>query len=273
MKREVISYNYRVNQHVEARFYVNDLPLHQGTVKGQRSRNGGLNDRLVPGENELRIELVKCPPSMTFKRPATTQNEKDARETIRRQLTMSIFKAGPDGPEDLNIIADLVFPDVWDEREEERWQTPYHYVTQFDPGVEPYALAFLSAPSTEVPCEGTVELRRAVEELYEALAARDKAKLVDLMALQIEEMAAAYEGTGPTVGTQLEAYDEFFADEVDVVPLVPSQLHFASRCKGRVVEVTCLDDHPVLAAMTRNTHMAHASDLLFIRQGERWRLM
>jgi hypothetical protein len=206
--------------------------------------------------------------------------DEQARESLRKRLAMFIFKAAPGAKprppnedDDVEMIHSAVFPDLWDDVPPERRRLPYHHVATFRPNVEVYELAFLSAPAVEVPCRGTPELLGAVEEIHRALAAGDKQKLVDLMSLQIEELAMSLEGNGPTVLQQIEAYDEFFAEPIDVLPLDGAKLHFTSRAGGRVVEVTRIDDQPVIAAVTKSGSFSHASNPLFTQVDGRWRLM
>lgn len=277
MKREIVTYLLRLGQDTIARVYVNDIPLLDGTSRGQLSSRGGLNDRLIAGENEVRVELLRCPPA-PIGDPPEDPKEAAAHERLRRGFELWIFKARPgtkgQREEDLETILRFHFPDVWDEEDPERRRLPFHHVVRFDPEVDVHRLAYLDAPEDDaIPCEGTRELREVVEALHSALQARDKDRLIELMRLQIHEGAAAFEGTGPAVATQLEAYDEFFADEVDVLPLAKDQLHFTPRAGGRVVEVTRFDEQPVLAAVTRNTHMSHTSNPLLTRVDGQWRLM
>jgi len=275
MKREIVSYNLNLQQGVAARFYVNDLPLFDRLVEGQRSRNGGLNDRLVPGENELRIELLWADDSVvqTPAGPPIDEMDRQARAERRKRLSALIFKTGPTGGDSIAVIHQAIFPDWWAEVEPEQRRLPYHYVATFDPGVDVYELAFLSATPVDVPCTGTAELRTFVEDLHQTFAAGDKAKLIDLMSLQIEEFAKAFEGGGVSMAEQIEAYDEFFDDDFDILPLDPALLHFTPRAGGRVVEVTRTDDRPVIAAVTRTAGFSHTSNPLLIQHGGRWRLM
>ncbi|MBW2458479.1 MAG: hypothetical protein JRI68_28525 [Deltaproteobacteria bacterium] len=275
MKREIVSYNVNLQQGVAARFYVNDLPLFDQLVEGQRSRNGGLNDRLVPGENELRIELLWAEDSVveTPAGPPVDEMDRQAREERRKRLSALIFKAAAGGGDELDMIHEAVFPDWWADVEPEHRRLPYHYVATFDPGVDVYELAFLAATPVDVPCQGTAELRALVEDLHQCFVAGDKTKLIDLMSLQLEEFAKAFEGGGVSMAEQIEAYDEFFDDDFDVLPLEGELLHFTPRSGGRVIEVTRTDDRPVIVAVTRTAGFSHTSNPLLIHHGGRWRLM
>jgi hypothetical protein len=274
MNRVPILHNLAMRHDTLARVYVNDLPLFRGTAWGPLSQNAGMNYLLVPGENELRVELLRAPkpaPGVKVEAAPDPDNDIDPRQSVE----LKIFKPIAHGSHDVEMIHVCRFPDVWKNVDEDDRRLPYHHVDHFDPDVSIGPPAFLSSPPTDFECEGTAELHAAVSELHAAMVAKDVRLLIDLMSLQISEYARAFEGTsGTTVSDQEEAYEELFAEDVVVSPLELGQLHFTPRAGGRVAEVTRFDGKPVYEILSRgNSLKGHSSDPVFTQHQGQWRVM
>jgi hypothetical protein len=274
MNRVPVLHNLAMSHDTLARVYVNDLPLFRGTAWGPISQNAGINYLLVPGENELRVELLRAPkpaPGVKVEAEPDPENDIDPRQSVE----LKIFKPIAHGSHDVEMIHVCRFPDVWTNVAEADRRIPYHHVAQFDPEVDVAPPAFLSSAPVQFGCEGTPDLHAAVRELHAAMVAKDAQLLIDLMSLQISQYASAFEGTaGTTVTEQEEAYAELFAEDVVTSPLDEGQLHFTPRAGGRVAEVTRLDGRPVFEILNRgDTMMGHASDPVFTQHRGQWRVM
>jgi len=267
MVRTPVMINTFLAAGIYARLEVNDLPFYKLPLQpGPHSANGGLNQLLVPGENVIELQILRGPTSPP---PKATPAQKEI-------VAINIFLVtdAEADPVEVDILHKIVFPDIWEDEPLERRKLPYRHVSRFTPPVDIYTPAYLNAPPAHFDCDGTPELRRAVAEIHQALAAGDGDRFVDLVSLKLEEKARAYAGaTEATLATQRERFDEFFKNPLDVKPLGDFRdIHFRPRVGGRVAEVTRWDGTPLLHAInTIDSYDQFQGNLLLTRQGGQWR--
>lgn len=268
--------NFKFYDGTTCRLFINDIPVVQGFKGKGYSENGTISHYLVPGENELKLEILAAPPPRggrcAYQPPEDPQM--GARD-LNQSVTATIFKEYPEeagmDEGDFDIIYHCMFPDLWQHIPEDERQLPYMHVAKFTPGVHVEELAFIGAPMQEIPCEGTRELHDAVRDLHEAFLSGDASRLKDQMQLQIEEYDVAH--YGGTVKDQHDSIEELLAEQLVVAPLDWEQMHFHARANGRIVHVERLDRQPILKVQTIGKPQGHMSDPVFTHHQGRWQLM
>lgn len=266
--------NFRFAPDTVCRIFLNDIPIFQGFEGDGFSHNGRILHYLVPGENVLALEVLAAPKPrgrLAYEPdPRPQMGDRDLNQTVE----ITIFKERTPGSGEIEVLYHCMFPDLWQHVPEERRRLPYMHVAHFDAKVRVPELAFLTAPSHDVPCEGTAELRAALEELHAAFESRDPDRLEETMELQMTEFERAYRGAaGSSHGDQREALEELLREQIVVAPLEPAQTHFHPRAGGRIVHVERLDRRPVIDVKTLGKPQGHASDPVFTHHQGRWRLM
>ena len=256
--------NIRIEHESAARFYLNDLPVWKFLRHGADSMNAGANSWLVPGENVLTLDIVQA--------PLTLPNMPPGRPT----LEVTIFKAaeGATEPTDVEIVHQVQFPQMWDDVDEDLKTFPYRHESRFTlPDADVYRPVFLDAPEQEIPSEGTPELRKAVQNLHDAVKSNDGSRFADQVALQFEEYERASGGVADTdVASQRKTSDEFFAHPIEVKDLEMDRLVFESRSNGRIVHVVRDDGRPVLMARaTDDPSEQFQGNVLLTHHDGRWR--
>lgn len=279
LPRQIVSGNFKFFPGTVCRVFLNDIPVFQGFEGNGFSHNGGINHFLVPGENELLLEILAAPAPIDGRLayepdPRPQMAGKDLNQTVEASVFKERIDAAGNRTGEIEIIYQTMFPDLWQHVDEGRRQLPYMHVARFDPGVDVPELTYLGAPFSEVPCEGTPDLHDAVRELHDAFSARDARRLAQLMALQMEEYDRAHHGrAGATRPEQRQAIDELVAEDIVVAPLDWAQMHFHARAHGKLVHVERLDRNPVIDVRTIGKPQGHMSDPVFTHHDGRWQLM
>lgn len=256
--------NIQMQLSVAVRFYLNDMPVWRFLRQGPDSMNGGANEWLVPGENVLTMEIVES---------ALTLPNKPADHPM---IQVAIFKAKEGGAthEDVEVIHQVRFPDLWDEVSEELKVFPYRHESRFVlPASEVYRPRYLDAPEQDIPSDGTPELHQVVQDLYAAIQSGDGSRFADLLTLQFEEYERANGGAPHTdIASQRTVVDNFFAHPIVVKDLEMDRLVFESRANGRLVHVIRDDGQPVFQAVATDDPTEHleANALLTFSDGQ-WR--
>ncbi|MEZ4438792.1 MAG: hypothetical protein R3B72_06865 [Polyangiaceae bacterium] len=257
-----------------ARVHLNGLPLYKSPFVGPDSRSGPANYLLLPGTNEISVELLRIE-----KREEERIGDVDLRkDAIKVQL---YGVNNPDAPEgtklDRAMILDVEFPKVFDEETAPEFQRyPFHYRTEFE--VEGVSRPlFADAPAAEFGCEGTPELHDAVRQIYGCLERGDYDGFLDELSLkfQCDEMALKGVSDAPTAGDkkQMMRDDLFPYEPRPTEPLDPSLLHFHPLRGGSVAHVTRFDDQFVLdIPCQKDPRRRIRTDLLLMQHEGRWRV-
>lgn len=275
LPRQPVYGNFRFYPGTVARVFLNDIPIFQGYVGNGFSQNGRVLHYMVPELNELKLEILAAPKPQGGRLAFTPDPRPQmAGRDPNQSIELTIFKERAPDTGEVEIIHQCMFPDLWERVPAEHRRLPYVHSATFDARVVVPRLAFLAAPSHDVPCEGTTDLRLALEELHAAFTNRDADRLEQLMELQMAEFEAAYDGaSGSSLAAQREAIEELVAEPIVVAPLEPAQTHFHARAGGRIVHVERVDRRPVIDVKTIGKPQGHASDPVFTHHQGRWRLM
>jgi len=259
MRHQPIHHTLSVLQDTWARVYVNELPLYKRPFKGPDSVGASINELLVPGENEITIELLGT--------IATPPGEYD-KDAIRYRL----FEVLKFEPVAVREILDLRFPEIFLEAEEPFQRFPYHYRKAFDPGVPIIAPPWQNAPHADFACDGTKELREAVTRVHSAMVDGDADRFLAEVALKLSHGAQAFAGDpDQTVAAKETMIRDFFVEPLSVQPLDFSDLHFHALQGGRVAHVARYDDSPALYAEHRdNPNIGMSTDLLMTQHNGHW---
>jgi hypothetical protein len=266
MTRTPIYHSILVKEATWARAYLNDLPIYRAGI-GPNSRSGPINDLLVQGENELTIELLHAP--TPFHSP-----------TLKGAVTFMVYESlNPDAPEGVPVkkrmIHEVVFPELWESAPAERRRFPFYHRSFFDPGVEIHPPPYLKAPSVSFGCDGTPELRAAVERLHASIADNDVDRFLNEIALKLDHYEQALEGEPNARASYKKDQfrNELFHYRLRPEPLDLRALHFEPRAGGRVAHVTRSDGGYVLAAVAQDDPRRRLqTDLLFTQYAGDWRI-
>jgi hypothetical protein len=113
-----------------------------------------------------------------------------------------------------------------------------------------------------------------VREVHDAIGARDRAALLRLQKLKLEEM-------GRSVGVSLQqmideqdvVFDEIFAGPVQIAPLDPERLHMRSGAGGRLVQVEREDGDMRVLPFVTSRGLSMSLPLCVANLGGRWTLV
>jgi hypothetical protein len=259
MPPPLVCYHASIRPGVLLRARLNDLPVYKTPHRGPDSRQGGANHLLVPGENELSIEILKAPPA----------------EPTEFQPGEVVPPPGWPAPRSVRFALYTQDPEVWDGEPPALRRLPYRHLSRFDLGPDITAPIYLGARPADVGCEGTPDLFSAVAAVHEALASRDVDRFLELVSLKMSEYARAYEGMGDaSVGNQQAATREFFAARPVIGPLDPTSLHFEARARGKVAVVTGVDDGCAITATTeRDPNAVLRANLWLTQHDGGWRVI
>jgi hypothetical protein len=260
MRSSPVHYTLSLLKHTWARVYLNQLPVYTRPYRGPDSVCASVNELLVPGENEVAIELLD-----TY-RPASGEPYRDA---IRFQL----FELVSVEPFETREIFDLRYPGIMLEAAERFRRLPLHYRRTFDPGVLVVEPPWMSAAETDFGCEGTAELRAAVARLHRALVEGDAEAFLDEISLKLSHGARAFpQDPDETVAAKRVVFREaLFDGPLAVAPLDLDGLHFRPLHRGRVAYVNRYDGTPALSARRRDDpEVGLETDLLMTTQQGRW---
>lgn len=258
-----IMYRVFVQPGLRAWVAINDVPLLPTPMDGSFSGRGGINHRLVAGDNRVSVRLE------TTKRWARELglDQADAPEYFLLDFHR------PNALGELVLIEQLRLPADWDHLDEAEQTFPFAYEKTFDPKVPLAPLTYLSAPSVSTPCEGTPELRTAVRAIHEAHATKDRQRIIDLCRAKVDDMSRAFpQRDDASVTTQLGQLDDVLAELAEFEPLAEDRLHFEARAGGRVVHVCRTDGERVLRGRGHDD-TTYETDLLLTQTAQGWNLM
>ena len=266
MTRTPIFHSILVKDRTWARAYLNDLPIYRAGV-GPNSRSGPINDLLVPGENELTIELLHAPTPIHS-------------PTLKGAVTFMVYESlNPHAPEGVKVerrdILEAVFPELWQSAPAERRRFPFFYRAFFDPGVEVQPPPYLKSPQMTFGCDGTPELRAAVQRLHAAIADNDVDRFLGEIALKLDHYEQALEGEpNARASYKRELFrKELFHYRLKPEPLDLGALHFEPRAGGRVAHVTRADGGYAITAVAQDDPKRRLrTDLLFTQYAGEWRI-
>jgi len=264
----VVSHFVCLQPRAWARVYVNDVPVYRAPHIGPDSRSGPLNHLLRQGENEVTVELLRAgkqpgydrvPDAFVFELYIVNNLDAPATEKLDRTL-----------------LCDVRYPKIFEDARPEFQREPLHHRQTFR--IEeplPTPLYFHAEPAS-FGCEGTPDLRDAVQRIHGALERGDHEGFLDELSLRFECDERAYpDEDGMRAGPRMQKWrDELFPyDPRPDAPLDLSQLHFEARCGGRVAHVTRHDERHVLdVACRKDPKRRIRTDLLLIQHGGRWRV-
>ncbi len=244
-----------------ARVYVNEIPVYKRPIHGPDSIGGPINEMLVPGENAVRVELLHT------EKPKTSEYHEHAfRYTLREVLNIK--------PEvELREMIDLDFPAIFLEAEEKFRRYPYCYRTTFKAPSHIVEPPWTKAPPCEFGCEGTPELRDAVERMHRSMVSGDVDAFLTENELRFQHTENAFAGDADYTESSRHALfrNEAFAKPLDVQPLDFGELHFEPVQNGKIALVTRFDHNKALRAVRRgNPNMGMGMDLFLTQHEGRW---
>jgi hypothetical protein len=268
MGRQIISYWVNLHDLSWGRVYLNDIPLYRSPTMGPHSRSGPANYLLVPGENEIKVELLKVK-----ERPGGVKVE----SAFIFELFVTHNMNAPEGEKlDRELLLDLRFPKLVDEAPEEQRHYPFYYQTKVNLDYDLATPVFVGAPPAEFDCQGTEELRDAVRRIYGMLEKRDYEGLLDELALKFRNDEKSCDGEdAQRAGVKMQQWrDELFKYEpVPAQPLDLSMVHFEPRRDGGVAVATRHDDGYLLDVVCeKDPRRRIKTDLLFTNHQGRWRV-
>ena len=266
--RPVVSFWAHINDKAWVRIYINDVPLYRSPHVGPDSRSGPLNYLLKPGENELKIEVLKQG------RPAEGEYQDNA--VIFQVYTVKNMDAPPTEKLDRDILLDVRFPKIMVDTPKRHQHFPLYHRQVFHLDMDLATPKFVAAPETDFDCAGTPELRAAVQRLHDVLEAGDYDALMNELALKFSCDELVHEGDSDRLtGVRIKQWqDELLKYEPRPdEPLDMSMIHFEPRCGGRVAYVTRHDEQFVLNASCRlDPKRRIRTDLLMVQHQGRWRV-
>lgn len=242
---------------VRARAFLNDVPAYEDPpTPNHQSTTTQVNNLLVPGRNELRIEVTEQGDPSTNMFWAEIYRDPDASEKPVRHATLK----WPDAVAELPAPLPRPLPFVW-QRE---------VIVEDDHPKPLYA----DVPPEQFPPEGTDELRAAVKEFHDALAGRDARKLTDLTWFEAEDSARYYPARPPPSRSEIQStYAASFEEPWTVPRWEPDRLLFTPRAGGRLVHVTAVDDeHAIRGAAAARPEAQFLLNPLLVRHQGRWQL-
>lgn len=271
--RTPIFFSLRLKRDCWARVRLNDLPLYKGNYIGPDSISGPCNNLLVPGENELAVELLKI--------NEVTEPYLDKELAVKDTFVFELYevtnpKASDEAKLERRIVKDVRYPQMLDNAPDDRFKrVPFFYRDTFDPGVDIATPPFVDAPRAAFDCDGNHELYEAVRRIHQTLEERDWDGFLDEIALKLRHGERALEGeTAQTVASKRQTFkDELFPYDPRPLPLDLNELHFEPRRGGTVAFVTRKDGGYALSApCAKDPKRQLRTDLLFTQNQGRWRV-
>lgn len=267
MKRTPIFHSILLKEDTWARAYLNEMPLYRSAFLGPDSRSGPINDLLVPGENEISIELLR-----------TKKLHHGA--FLKHAITLNVFEVtNPEAlhptPFEQRMIVDMKFPDVMEALDTRHQRYPMYFRATFDPGVDIADPPFAGAPEADFGCEGTPDLRDALKRLHDTVARCDVEAFLNEISLKLEHAERALEGEEAMTAKQKKDgfREQLFKFEPEPQPLDFADIHFHALLGGRVAHVTRLDGGFALDAVCRKDPKRRMrTDLLMTRHQGQWRV-
>jgi hypothetical protein len=236
------------------RAFLNDVPFYRFYGPEPVNRTSPAIHLLVPGENTFAIEIER----------ADTANQ------VFFELSVNWNHDNPtfyfEWPK---VAADLP-------REK---RVPFRYETRFSPEGNLFSPVWLSAPSVDVPCNGTPELKDALRRLHAAIESRDVNAYCSEFSLKAREQERAYPGwPGSTAADMRQGVGEFFRMDLSLQELDLDDVHFELRAGGRLAHARRTGGGFVIDALTldrtADDEQGRLSlDPTFVRHEGRWQLI
>ena len=265
-------YSLNIKQGCWARVWLNDLPLSKGIYIGPETASSVINHFLVPGENEVAVELLKV-------RPPDNANM-DVARVKQDQFELLFYKirnlGAPESEPILrNDICHVRYPNFMEGAPQEHQRIPFYFQGKFKPEVEVASPVFESAPEDSFGCDGTPELQQAVTRVFDLLENRDWDGFLDELELKFTHAQGVYPGeVKHTYAYKRKLFHE------EMFPYVPvperlsmADLHFQPLRGGRVAYVTKKDGgYAMNARCEKDPKTFIRTDFLFVKHQDRWRV-
>jgi hypothetical protein len=242
---------------VRGRVYFNDLPVYDDPpTPNHQSTTLQVNNFLIPGENEIRIEVdtMGDPASNMFW--ADVYHDVDETQKPVRYHSLR----WPDAIAELPHPPPAPVPFAWQ-----------HLFLVEETHPKPL---YADVPPEQFPREGTEELRAAVKEIHDALAERDAAKLAELTQFEAHDSDRYFLARAPTTRAERqETFGSSLAEPWDVPKWDPERLVFTPRCGGRLVHATGTDgEHAIRGAAVQRPEAKFLMNPILVRHQGRWQL-
>ena len=267
--RPIVFYSFLAGKDTWARVCLNGVPIYRSPTVGPDSRSGPANYLLGPGDNELKVELLRV-----------TEPTGDL-TCVQDSFVFELYTVNnPDAPEgvvlDRTVLVNARFPKIKDDAREPYRRLPLYHVETFRLDLALDQPLFRTAEPAQFDCQGTPGLRDAVSRIHGCLERADGEGLLAELDFKFECSERALEGVPEqTAGAKKQTWrEELLAFRPrSTRPLDFDELHFEARCGGRVAHVTRRDDQLVLDAvcdLDRNRRIT--TDLTLIQHQGRWRV-
>lgn len=269
MKRPIVFFFVLLGKGSWARVDLNGVPLYRHPYLGPHSRSGPANYLLKPGENVVEVELLKVGD------PDPGYDE--AMDAFKFQLYL-VNNPGDGEVErlDREVLLDLSYPKILDEAPEEHRHLPFYHRRTVQLDLPLHEPLFVQAPTSEFGCEGTLELRQAVEQLYRYLETKDYDGLLTELSFKFACDEKAAEGEdAQRASTKMQRWREelFPYEPVPSEPLDMSMIHFEACRDGQVAYVTRHDEgFPLDAVCEKDPLRRIRTDLLMVQHQGRWKV-
>jgi len=275
MTRQPYYFAVHLEEGVIGRAWLNDLPVHKVMTRGPDSMSGGASHMLVPGTNQLALEILALPAAPPPP-PVAANGGPAEKRVVLLPAGFKVYriKDASATPIVAEIVVNLDLPADLALKAGEPLEMPLYHTVTFTLPVPVAEPVYWRAPAVDVPCAGTPELVAAVTEVHDALAQLDLRRFLDLISLKHEAFAAAFAGDPvAALDRQRSASERFFGLRPLVKPLDRAKLHFEARAGGRVVHVSGWDDQPVLEAVAEDQpNLALRANLLLTQHDGHWRV-
>ena len=244
------------------RVFVNDLPMYDKPSDASMSSDFPATPWLVPGENDLAIEVLEVPlPPNVGRAP---------------RFDLLFWGEGPSilagGPASKVPLFETSFPKFLAELPPEaRDDIPVRYEAKFTPeGNIPPPIWADASPET-IPERGSPELLKPLFDLHQAFKRKDVDGFLGALDLKFEDQRR-YHGNSPRLAraeVRVE-HEEFFQARWDVPEFTPETLRFRACNGGRVVYAHNEKGGPAFEA--RSPTAAWNVRPFLIRRGADWRI-
>lgn len=249
-------YYFMISQgpHSMVRAWLNDVPFYRFYGPEPVNRGGPAIHLLRPGENTFAIEIERAPTwSQVFFELCIDWDHNNPAFYFEWPREASHL------PSDRRV--------------------PFRFEARFTPPGDLFSPAFLEASAEDVPCEGTPELRAALQRFHDAIMARDLDGFCSGLALKAKEHERAYPDWKDSTAEAMRAdMAGFFHEDLRMKPLDVNDVHFESRAGGRLVHATHLGGGPLIDIIsmdkTPEGESARVSmDLTFTRLHGEWKII
>ena len=239
---------------------VNDVPIYDKAVMDFSAPTFHGCPWLIPGENEVVIEVEEAPLNPEFKTLA--------------MFELCFFWHVTKIDDEKNIFH-VRYPDLVEKLPPDRRKFPIRSEPmKFTPeGYIPEPI-WANAPKQSISAFGSPELLQPLKDLHSAFERRDVDAFLEVTSTKIEDMVR-YTGPTPDASRDNLAQEtsEFFGMQWDLRPFEPEKLKFRSCCEGRVVYVTDDERGPALFAQHKTEkRTAWRVKPYLVRQGNSWRI-